>query len=193
MAPSVENRFPLDLKWWRKYSKNVLDLDWIQTRFSLLLELIQTNSRNEVIEHITLPTDLASKMLEQSRVYNKSRVETPIVPLPKSNVKTENRQAAPDLLFARFWDAYPRHENKSMAVKAWNKLPCSNGDRDWILDAIIFWLDSAKQSKQWQDKSLIPHASTFINQRRWEGDPPPKFSNQKQESMARWLDSIPDD
>ena len=73
--------------------------------------------------------------------------------------------------FEYFWSCYPRKENKLQARKAWAKLrPVPNS---MLIEAIKTWVEIAAQSRQWAERSFIPHASTFIRQRRWEGDPPP--------------------
>jgi len=76
----------------------------------------------------------------------------------------------PEEMFALFWDAYPRKEAKQNAWKAFKKvLPDAQ-----LMSAMIAWLKLACESEQWQDKSKIPHPATWLNQRRWEDDPPPK-------------------
>jgi len=72
-------------------------------------------------------------------------------------------------LFDLFWSEYPRHENRVYAFQCFVKLYPS----EETLNDILEWLRQAKQSRQWQDISFIPHASTWLNQRRWLGDPPP--------------------
>jgi hypothetical protein len=72
-------------------------------------------------------------------------------------------------LFHSFWIEYPRHENPRKAREAFAK---AGIDPD-LLESIIAWLAEARKSEQWQDKTKIPHPTTFLNQRRWEGDPPP--------------------
>lgn len=72
--------------------------------------------------------------------------------------------------FKRFWAAYPRREAKQNAWKAFQQL---NPDEE-LMSVMIPWIGLACGSEQWQDKSKIPHPATWLNQRRWEGDPPPK-------------------
>lgn len=73
--------------------------------------------------------------------------------------------------FEYFWSCYPRKENKLAARRAWAKLkPVPDL---LLLEAMRTWIEAASMSRQWAERSFIPHPSTFINQRRWEGDPPP--------------------
>ncbi len=76
--------------------------------------------------------------------------------------------------FERFWTAYPRREATQNAWKAFQRL---NPD-DELLSVMIPWIGRACKSEQWQDKSKIPHPATWLNQRRWEGDPPPLLKQQ---------------
>lgn len=74
--------------------------------------------------------------------------------------------------FESFWDAYPRRESPRDAWKAWQKLLA-----EWTDDLerrIDESLAAHCRSAQWaEDKSKIPHPATWINSRRWEGEPPP--------------------
>lgn len=74
-------------------------------------------------------------------------------------------------LFAAFWNhsVYPRLEGKQSAWKAWCKVHVD----DELFTVMLRWLNQARKSEQWQDPNKIPHPATWLNQRRWEGDPPP--------------------
>lgn len=94
--------------------------------------------------------------------------------------------------FARFWSEYPRHEpGKTRTMKAWcSAWRCAGG---LPIDSILGWISQAKTSEQWQDKGLIPHATTWLNQRRWEGDVPPPPAAIRQSSEAMRLFGKDDD
>jgi len=68
--------------------------------------------------------------------------------------------------FAAFWKAYPRGENKQGAIRAWDKL---HADED-LLDEMAVGLTRALESPDWKRGIGIPHASTWLNQRRWEDE-----------------------
>ena len=78
-------------------------------------------------------------------------------------------------MFDAFWAAYPsgpRKVNRAGCLRNWksNKL-------DAHADAIMAGLSAWKTSDQWQKDrgQYVPMASTWLNQRRWEGDlPQPK-------------------
>jgi hypothetical protein len=130
-----------------------------------------------------------SNRLRQSRLRGSQSREPPVAKMSRSLSSSSSSNTSPsgktpnpltgfrdgaggaenDQLFNRFYAAYPRHEAPRQARKAWNKLqPDAN-----LLSVMIAWLGQATKSEQWQDKSKIPHPATWLNQRRWEGDPPP--------------------
>ena len=72
--------------------------------------------------------------------------------------------------FADFWNAaYPRRGGRQQALRAWRKLsPAAQeqaiiGARKWV----AYW------EEQGVAHQYRPHASTFLNQRRFEEPPPP--------------------
>lgn len=75
----------------------------------------------------------------------------------KSSPKTETTPG-----FDRFWSAYPRHEKKADAAKAWVKGGCED-----IADLIV----GAVKSRKWSsDPKFIPMPTSYINGRRWEDE-----------------------
>ena len=67
--------------------------------------------------------------------------------------------------FEAFYRDYPRKTDKKAAERAWDKL--SEKDRLAAYAGMVYHRDN---NPQWQDKSLIPHPSTFLNGRRWEDE-----------------------
>jgi uncharacterized protein YdaU (DUF1376 family) len=72
--------------------------------------------------------------------------------------------------FGRFWSVYPRKTAKAVALKAWVKI---NPEND-LFEQIIRAVEQQKKSAQWKKDSgeFIPHAATWLNQRRWEDEAP---------------------
>jgi hypothetical protein len=89
------------------------------------------------------------------------------------------RKRDSDESFAVFWDRYPRKVNRLAAVKAWNKLRPSPDLVRRILDALEW------QVEQWDDPNYIPHASTYLNNERWNDErPQPKPKAQMSDAAA---------
>lgn len=76
-------------------------------------------------------------------------------------------------MFQRFWQPYPRKENPQKARAAFKQAQIS----EELLLVILAWIERAKLSEQWQNKTKIPHPDKLLNERRWEGDPPPLPAN----------------
>jgi hypothetical protein len=95
----------------------------------------------------------------------KRRVEEKSPPTPRKRGSVGD---VPPEFESEFWPAYPRREAKAAAKRAYLRHV-----RDGELPHIVAWLDRAKQSEQWQDPNKIPHPATFLNDRRWDADPPP--------------------
>lgn len=70
--------------------------------------------------------------------------------------------------FWLFWQAYPRKIDKDKARRAWQKLRPDNLLARQMLQSLKRW----KVCDQWQDERYIPHPSVWLNNRRWEAEPP---------------------
>lgn len=69
----------------------------------------------------------------------------------------------PDLLFNSFWNIYPRKTNKAFAKKVFQKLNPSN-------ELFVQMTDALEKFPFSKDPQYIPHASTWLNGRRWEDE-----------------------
>ncbi len=65
--------------------------------------------------------------------------------------------------FENFWGAYPRKVGKGKAARAWKTRKAHEH-----LEAILLHIQADIASEQWQDASLIPHPTTWLNQERWD-------------------------
>lgn len=87
--------------------------------------------------------------------------------------------------FDAFYAAYPRHEGKAAALKAWNKLK-----PDIVLQTKMGKaLAAQKQSQQWlkNNGQYIPMPSTWLNGKRWEDESPQSQSQESQyDRMSAW-------
>ena len=70
--------------------------------------------------------------------------------------------------FSQFWDFYPRKAGKEAARKAWNNLQPNEELMALIANNIQERIDKGEWRKD--NKSYILHASTFLNQKRWEDE-----------------------
>jgi hypothetical protein len=76
--------------------------------------------------------------------------------------------------FEKFWKEYPRHDPpRKEARKRW----CSKFQAGIDLELLLNWIVIAKE--RWTEKKFIPQPTTWINQERWKGDPPPEGKQNK--------------
>lgn len=70
--------------------------------------------------------------------------------------------------FEAFWAAYPRKIGKDAAAKAFAKLKPDEA----LLHAVLTAVKAQAASEQWtkDEGQFIPHASTWLNGRRWEDE-----------------------
>jgi hypothetical protein len=67
--------------------------------------------------------------------------------------------------FQKFWNSFPRKDGKREALKAWKKL--TPGEKAAVLADVPL-----RVTHNWagRETEKIPHASTYLNQHRWEDD-----------------------
>ena len=70
------------------------------------------------------------------------------------------------LAFESFWNSYPRADGRMAAFEKWLKLSPDSETRTLIMADV----ERRRGSPQWlKDKGqFIPHASTYLHQRRWQ-------------------------
>ena len=95
----------------------------------------------------------------------------PALNIKKSNIKKDNNKEK-DIMFDRFWAAYPRKEAKPKAHDAFIKI---NPDEE-LLEKMLTAIEKWKASDQWNENNgqYIPHPTTWLNQQRWNDEPPKK-------------------
>lgn len=75
--------------------------------------------------------------------------------------------------FDLFWDAYPKKQSQSAALKAWTDAVEAGdiryGDGAVIAEAV----EAMKKTRQWQqdDGRFIPYPARYISERRWRDKP----------------------
>ena len=96
-------------------------------------------------------------------------------PNPNSNLNSNTnsnsncpKEYTPD--FETFWNEYPRKEGKRKAFESWLKVSPDSSLQEIILKSV----DKHKAGRGWteDDGKYIPHPTTWLNQARWEDEPP---------------------
>jgi hypothetical protein len=88
-----------------------------------------------------------------------SRVALGVKAAPKRETKTEQTEH-----FNEFWSAYPKKVSKDAALRAWCSVSADDHHQE-----ILTALDAMLSSEGWvkDGGKFIPHASTWLNGRRW--------------------------
>jgi hypothetical protein len=162
LASESDNRVPLNIRWMRKRLCLDYNIDIKALMGSGFIEPIGCDA-SAALASCTMKEDFTKKeIIVETETETEEQRHTPLTPLGGNG-------RDPLFGFDEFYKLYPRHEAPTPARKAWAKL---HADQE-MLDGILAWVVRAEHSEQWSDKSKIPLPATFINQRRWEGDPPP--------------------
>lgn len=88
---------------------------------------------------------------------------------PRKPRKARDAKKQPDYkpeMFDRFWQLYPRGENKQGAIRAWDKLRPGEA----LMLRMSRALKAQMMSDQWTEGVGIPYASTWLNGHRWEDE-----------------------
>lgn len=80
-------------------------------------------------------------------------------------------------IFVQFWNAYPRKVNKKRAEELFVKLKQSD------IEELMDFMPAFQKWAETKEQRYIPHATTFINGRRWE-DELEKTEDQKLEDWV---------
>ena len=88
----------------------------------------------------------------------------------KRSKKTSSLSAEQQVCFDLFWQTYPRGDGKQNAIESWAKGNLGKAELSLILIALRW------QVPDWEHKAARsgyspPHASTYLNQKRWEDKP----------------------
>ncbi len=133
-------------------------------------------------------------------IDNKRQLTKDITPLSPKGENTKNKLSADNPIkkkrtselsaelqesFSLFWSAYPKHESKITAEKAWLKISPQNG----LVETICSAIEKFKSSPNWKKDNgqYIPMPATWLNQRRWE-DEIGIFKSNKQATLKRMIE-----
>lgn len=103
----------------------------------------------------------------------------------KRNIEIKEKEIQTNA-FDRFWNEYPRKVGKKEAQKKWKSLKLDD-HIEKILEKVAL-----QKENDWKGKDLqyIPHASTYLNQARWEDEIEPSHEERlRQQKIQKQLDA----
>lgn len=118
-------------------------------------------------------SDTDSDLDAEADTKAKADLDTPpIAPQGGQDAQAGKRPTKDAPICAEDWErwyaAYPKHEGKQTAIRAWNK-----AHKEGVLPSIETLLDTLTWQKQrWTDPQYIPMPSSYLNGRRWQDEKP---------------------
>lgn len=121
------------------------------------------NIRNSCLTHVDTDTIPPVVPPEGDGAPAESAPEDKPVRKPRRARQKKSVPTHAPARFEQFWTAYPGGGSRLKAVAAWDALAPDDG----LIDEMARALKRQLRSPQWRDGVGIPHASTWLNQRRW--------------------------
>ena len=91
-----------------------------------------------------------------------SRLESNPIQSKKESESESNNNAR----FGEWYEEYPRKIDPKRAKAAWDKLKVDESLFNEIMDGLRKW------KRAWDDPKFVPYPATWLNNRRWESEPP---------------------
>jgi len=210
IAELEANGYLLRLRYRDQSTKQIKGSIWAYTNTANHFELEKTfhilEEKHYELVTITRKKPKVGFLHEEKLHVEKPYVENPLLKrtsFKKTNEKNTNStslSASEDnkitaSLFDKFWELYPGRGSKGDAKTKWiticNRPPKEKPTWPQIKKAIL----SQKKSEQWQDPKFIPHASTWLNKRKWMDDPKEliKYDRKKDASKSKVITGFMND
>lgn len=117
-------------------------------------------------EGVQASESICKQMQADECKCSRNPIQSESNPNPNTNTTRERD------LFREWYEKYPRKIDPTKARKAWDKLKVDEPLFEKIMLGLDKWISS------WDDPQFIPHPTTWLNNRRWESEPPkPKKQN----------------
>lgn len=107
-------------------------------------------------------------------------------PVPSRPGYGVSNAVTPEQRFDEFWQVYPRKAGKAAAKTAWVKAT-EKQDPDLLISAAKTYRDDPNR-----EDGFTAHASTWLNQERWEDEPLPRRGTQRITRLAADLAALTD-
>ena len=146
---------------------------------------IKTTNKNTVITveksrfYVLVKEKTTNETTNEQQTNNKQETNKPTETEPKNGKEKATKKSSrpsedytPE--FENFWVQYPRHTAKKSAFKAWRAVnPKGINPTQDEQEAILYDIAVRLGRGEWQEEQYIPHASTYLNGRRWEDEAKP--------------------
>lgn len=144
-------------------------------RLGLLDEAIKTYERSRKASQREVMSGTSSPMLSgTSEVLMSGTPSSVTSGTPEGVVSGTDISLVVSTSFSRFWSKYPRRIGKQDAFRAWKKHGCHK-----LVEEIIVALDRQHAWMTREEGRFIPNPATWLNQGRWDDEPPQSFGPQE--------------
>ena len=147
---------------------------WNDRQFESDLSTERTQKHRSKERSIDVPGTVIEQPKEQpQKTETEADTETEKTPLPLVLAEPPSKDPKPVAYapeFEEFWRIYPRRESKPNAAKAFTKA-LKTTRLDDVLDGARRW--AAHWTDADTEKAYIPHPATWLNDHRFNDEPPP--------------------
>lgn len=102
--------------------------------------------------------------------------------LGSDDLELQEPQPRWKVLFAEWWEVYPRKQGKLAAEKAYHKALDAVDPQTLLVGCERFRDDPNRTAE------FTPHPSTWLNQGRWDDDPLPSQNGSGSTDLDRWME-----
>ena len=88
------------------------------------------------------------------------------IPLESNPIQSKKESESNNARFGEWYEEYPRKIDPKRAKAAWDKLKVDETLFAAIMDGLRKW------KRAWDDPKFVPYPATWLNNRRWEAEPP---------------------
>ena len=149
--------------------RDVYDTD--TNRYETDTEAIRSDTKVKVKDKVKEESKSKRENISKTKsINNNISISNSLSPTSPSQGTGESERKSD---FDLFWDAYPKKQSQSAALKAWTDAVEAGdiryGDGAVIAEAV----EAMKKTRQWQqdDGRFIPYPARYISERRWRDKP----------------------
>ena len=118
-----------------------------------------TSEKSSLVKKVHSTSEKSSQVTSEKSSHTKESIK-------HTTINKNNSE-----FFDSFWQEYPNKTTKQAAIKSWSKLKLNDALFNTIIDAL-------KKQKPHFKTGFIPHASTWLNGKRWEDEVQPTSNQQ---------------
>jgi hypothetical protein len=154
------------------FRKIVPTADKIRTAYESLSKAaritVRKTTRGMVVTILNYNTYQDGKnYVSRTERHTENAMESSSAPHDTEEGSKQNKKPSFDEGFDEFWALYPRKTGKAAATTAWRKL---HPPQSRVLETISWQIESDEWIKECG--KYIPHPATWLNQGRWDDEPP---------------------